>query len=326
MTGERVNELVQKGTLYKAIDVASDQSYIVGVTHSAFLREISKSQMVREYRAPDDTSALTSIAFSRSDQILFTANDRGALYNVKMPFLEHNGGSFSKIIFYHKAINKLCLTYDDKILISAGEDGTLVFWTITNAENRVAEVDEDLGNVEDILIPRTILVSKEKQINLLQIRINEQIAEFNYQKQQGETFHSEQMREIHENYCAALDDLKRQNDTLQAIHVDQLNELTATITKANEKHQRELEELEANFNEKIIVEYEKQKGLQKKMDDIVALYEKKLSRSSDCLQETIGEMKFCDKLKKLNLFLKQSQWSKISRSNWWSDKNMFRVC
>lgn len=269
--------------------MASDQSYIVGVTQSAYLREISKSQMVREFRAPDESSALTSIAFSRSDQIMFTANDRGALYNIKMPFLEHNGGSFTNNRFYHKAINKLSITYDDKILISAGEDGTLVFWTITNAENRVAEVDEDLGHVEDILIPRSILSAKEKQISLLQIRISEQIAEFNYQKQQGETFHSEQMREIHENYCAALEDLKKQNDTLKAIHVDQLNELTATITKENEKHQRELEELEANFNEKIIVEYEKQKGLQKKMDDIVAQYEKKLSRSSDCLQETIGK-------------------------------------
>lgn len=292
VTGERVNELVQKGTLYKAIDVASDQSYIVGVTHSAYLREISKSQMVREFRAPDEDSSLTSIAFARSDQILFTANDRGALYNVKVPFFEHNAGSFTNNRFYHKAINKLAITYDDKILISAGDDGTLVFWTITNAENRVAEVDEDLGRVEDILIPRSILYAKEKQISMLQIRINEQIAEFNYQKQQGETFHSEQMREIHENYCAALEDLKKQNDTLKAIHVDQLNELTATITKANEKHQRELEELEANFNEKIIVEYEKQKGLQKKMDDIVALYEKKLSRSNDCLQDTIGEFNY----------------------------------
>lgn len=290
MTGERVNELVQKGTLYKSIAVASDQSYIAGVTHSAYLREISKSQMVREFRSPDENSALTSIAFSRSDQIMFCANDRGSLFNIKVPLFEHGGGSFVNNRFYHKSINRLCMTHDDKILISVGDDGTLVFWTITNAENRVADVDPDLGNVEDILIPRSILSSKESQIALLQQRINEQIAEFNYQKQQGETFHSEQMRDIHENYCAALDDLKLQNETLQAIHVDQLNELTSTITKSNERHQRETEVLEANFNDKIIIEYENQKILQKKMDDIIALYEKKLSKSSDCLQETIGNV------------------------------------
>lgn len=289
MTGNRVNELVQKGTLYKSIAVASDQSFIAGVTHSAYLREISKSQVVREFRSPDESSGLTAIAFSRSDQIMFVANERGSLYNIKVPLFEHGGGSFSNNHFYHKSINRLAITHDDKILITAGDDGTLVFWNITNAENRTADVDPDLGKVEDILIPRSVLSSKENQIALLQQRINEQIAEFNYQKQQGESFHSEQMREIHENYCVALEDLKKQNETLQAIHVDQLNELTTTITKANEKHQREQEELEANFNDKIIIEYENQKLLQKKMDDIIAQYEKKLSKSSDCLQETIGE-------------------------------------
>lgn len=288
VTGQRVNELVQKGTLYRSIAVSSDQSYVVGVTHSAFLREISKSQMVKEFKAPED-SPLTTLAFSRSDQIMFTANERGCLYNIKMPFLESGGGSFMNNRFYHKAINRICITYDDKMLITAGADGTLVFWTITNVENRTADIDSDLGAIEDILIPRNELVAKEDQINLLQMRINEQIAEFMYQKQQGESFHSEQMREIHENYCSALDDLKKQNETLKAIHVDQLNELTMTIKDSNEKHQRQIEELEASFNDKIIVEYEKQKQMQKRIDEIIEEYEDKLRKSVSCTQDSIGK-------------------------------------
>ena len=288
--GERVNELVQKGTLYKSIAVSSDQSYIVGVTHSAFLREISKSQMVREFRAPDNESSLTSVAFSRSDQIMFTANERGCLYNIKMPFLEHGGGSFTNNRFYHKAINRLCMTYDDKMLISVGDDGTLVFWTITNVENRVCEeIDPQMGKCEDVLISRRELTSKVDQIALLEMRINEQIAEFQYQKQQGESSHSEDMRNIHDTYCKALEDLKRQNENLQAIHVDQLNELTTTIVKSRETHQRDVEKLEANFNEKIIIEYENQKLMQRNMDEMKEQYEEKLKRSSSCLQDTIGE-------------------------------------
>lgn len=289
--GERINELVQKGTLYKSIAVSSDQSYIVGVTGSAFLREISKSQMVREFRAPDVESSLTSLAFSRSDQIMFTANDRGCLYNIKMPFLESGGGSFTNNRFYHKAINRLCMTYDDKMLISVGEDGTLVFWSITNFENRISEVTEpELGKCEDLLISRRELIAKVDQIALLEMRISEQIAEFLYQKQQGDSFHSEQMRDVHEKYCSALEDLKKQNETLQALHVDQLNELTTTITKSNERHQREVEVLEANFNDKIIIEYENQKLLQQKMEIMKNEYEEKLKKSSSCLQDTIGEL------------------------------------
>lgn len=287
--GERVNELVQKGTLYKSIAVSSDQSYIVGVTHSAFMREISKSQMVREFRAPDLESSLTTLAFARSDQIMFTANERGCLYNIKMPFLESGGGSFTNNRFYHKAINRLCITYDDKMLISVGDDGTLVFWTITNVENRTADVTEEIGKCEDVLISRRELTAKVDQIALLEMRINEQIAEFQYQKNQGDSFHSEQMRDVHEKYCSALEDLKKQNENLQALHVDQLNELTTTITKSNERHQREVEELEANFNDKIIIEYDNQKILLRKTEEMRSEYEEKLKRSSSCLQDTIGE-------------------------------------
>jgi len=269
--------------------VASDQSYIVGVT----LREISKSEMVRDFRAPD-SSPLTSIAFSRSDQIMFTANERGCLYNIKMPFYDSSGGTFTNYRFYHKAINRLCITHDDKTLISVGDDGTLVFWTLLNVDNRCADVDPDLCGFEDILIPRRELISKVDQLALLEVRLEEQIAEFIYQKQQGESFHSEQMRDIHENYCSALEDLKKQNETLQAAHADQLNELTTTISKANERHQRDVEELEANFNDKIIIEYENQKELQKQNEEMREEYEEKLKKSSSCLQDTIGELYECE--------------------------------
>lgn len=289
--GQRVNELVQKGTLYKSIAVSSDQNYIVGVTSSAYLREISKSQMVREFRAPDVESSLTTLAFSRSDQIMFTANDRGCLYNVKMPFIDSGGGSFMNNRFYHKAINRLCITYDDKNLISVGDDGTLVFWTITNIDNRVSEIiDPEMGRCEDVLISRLELMGKVDQISLLELRINEQIAEFLYQQQQGDSFHSEQMRDVHEKYGNALEDLKTQNETLQTLHTDQLTELTTTITKSNETHQREVEQLEANFNDKIIIEYENQKLLLQKTEVMKEEYEEKLKRCGSCLQDTIGKL------------------------------------
>ncbi|KAG5674865.1 hypothetical protein PVAND_004810 [Polypedilum vanderplanki] len=285
-TGQRINELVQKGTLYRSLAVSSDQSYIVGVTHTAFLREISKSELIREFRAPDD-SPLTTLAFSRSDQMLFAANERGCLYNIKMPFLESGGGNFSNYRFYHKAINKLCITYDDSTLVSVGDDGTLVFWAITNAEIKMAEMDSDLGHIEDVLIARQELLEIEHQMNLLQMRINEQVSEFMYEKEQGESYFTDQMNDIHAKYSEEINELRQKFVQQDAYHIEQLNELTMTLTKSNEKHQREVEELEANFNEKIIVEYENQKALKKKVDEVIELYEEKLRKSSSCLQETI---------------------------------------
>lgn len=140
------------------------------------------------------------------------------------------------------------------------------------------------------MIPRRELIAKVDQISLLEMRIAEQVAEFQYQKQQGESSHSEQMHDIHENYCSALEELKVLNDSLKALHVDQLNELTTTITKSNEKHQRDIEKLEANFNDKIIIEFENQKLLKQRMSEMREDYEEKLQKSTGCLQETIGNL------------------------------------
>ena len=140
--------------------------------------------------------------------MLFAANEKGCLYNVKMPLYEADGGVCTNYRFFHTSINKLCVTYDDMMLISAAADGTLVFWTILNAENKSAHVDADLMICEDILISRNELISKNDQIYLLTLRVAEQVAEFLYQKKQGDNFHSEQIREIHEGYCKAIEDLK----------------------------------------------------------------------------------------------------------------------
>lgn len=51
---------------------------------------------------------------------------------------------------------------------------------------------------------------------------------------------------------------------------------------------RELANLEASFNEKIIVEYENTAFIKQKMADMREDYEEQLNKSQICLQDTIG--------------------------------------
>lgn len=67
-----------------------------------------------------------------------------------------------------------------------------------------------------------------------------------------------------------------------------MNELTTQIVKLQEKHQRETEKLEADFNEKIIVEYENTTQIKQRMNEMKEEYELKLKRSTNCLEDTIG--------------------------------------
>jgi cilia- and flagella-associated protein 57 len=65
-----------------------------------------------------------------------------------------------------------------------------------------------LGDCVDIMIPRTDLLEKNKAIKSLELRIQQQVAEFHYQIKQGEALHSEKMRDIHREYCDVIEELK----------------------------------------------------------------------------------------------------------------------
>ena len=52
------------------------------------------------------------------------------------------------------------LTYDDKILISISEDGSVCIWNLTNTEGKTAQMDKDFSYSKEILISRNELEVK----------------------------------------------------------------------------------------------------------------------------------------------------------------------
>ena len=125
------------------------------------------------------------------------------MYNV-----DGSNGNCSNIRFFNTKITKICITYNDCTLVTAADDGTLIVWKILNNEGKTAPQAPELGACTDILIARQELVDKNESVRTLETRIQQQIMEFQYKMKQGDAFHSEQMRDIHRDYCAAIEDLK----------------------------------------------------------------------------------------------------------------------
>lgn len=72
-------------------------------------------------------------------------------------------------------------------------------------------------------------------------------------------------------------------------HMEEFNLMTASIAQQKEDRQKEMMEFEAQFHEKIIMEYDKLSEMKQRMDQMREDYEVKLRRSAGCLQDTIGE-------------------------------------
>ncbi|XP_037045778.1 cilia- and flagella-associated protein 57 [Bradysia coprophila] len=285
-TGERTNEAIQKRCEYRSLAVTKDMVSTYAVSKSGHMREIANSNIVREIPFPNSVP-LTCVALARSDLVLFVASEQGHLYNIQIPFMEAGGGTCTNFRFFHNSINKMKITFNDKLLATGTADGTLVIWTIMNNEGRVEPFDVDLGKNVDIIISRTELMEKNSMIGSLERRIVEQLAEFQYQNKQNDAFASEKMRDIQSEYCAAIEALKTKNEEMEADHVAQFNVISENISQMKDEHAAKLMEIEAEFNGKILNEYDKTNTLKLRMEHMRDEYEMKLRKSAGCLQDTI---------------------------------------
>ncbi|XP_058450791.1 cilia- and flagella-associated protein 57 [Malaya genurostris] len=292
-TGDRIEEIVQKGIHYRSLALTGDANSVYAITNTGLIREMFKSDIYREFKIPELTP-LTDIAMSRSDAIMFVGTEKGHLY-----YVDSSNGNCNNFRFFNTTITKICITYNDSTLVTAASDGTLIIWTILNIEGKTAAHARELGLCTDILISRQDLVDKNDAITKLEMRIQQQIMEFQYKMQQGDAFHSEQMRDIHRDYCTAIEELKKKNEEMEYAHLEECNLMTASIAQAKEDHQKEMMEFEAQFHEKIIMEYDKLSNLKQHMDQMREDYEVKLRRSAGCLQDTIESLE-AEQKKKLN--------------------------
>lgn len=90
-SGNRINESVEKGIEFRSVALTNDTSIYV-CTNKGIFRELHNSDIIREIELNNGT-ALTELALSRSNLMLFIGTESGNLYNIQVPFLEAGGGT-----------------------------------------------------------------------------------------------------------------------------------------------------------------------------------------------------------------------------------------
>lgn len=145
----------------------------------------------------------------------------------------------------------------------------------------------ELASIEDVVITRHQLLEKKQLIEAMEGRMAEQLNEFQYQKEKGDTFHSAQIREIHVEYCKALEDLKNVNNELEEKHQEKVAEFQQMMNEIKADNKKELEELELKLNEKVGYEFSRGQEIQANMNEMQAMYEEKLETLTNDFQGTI---------------------------------------
>ncbi|XP_055839134.1 cilia- and flagella-associated protein 57-like [Episyrphus balteatus] len=286
-TGARLQEIIQPGIEYHALCVPNDPDCFYAATNTGIIREIKSSKIVHEVKMPSN-SPLQDIGLTRSDLVMFAATKGGHLYNVHMPLSDPAaGGTLTKFSFFDSAITKLRFSYDGTLLISSSASGTLVIWQLKNIEGKVAAIDQDLLKSQEVLIPRQELEDKIEHIKMLETRLKKQAAEFYKKQSQNEENEQQQMADTHKGYCEALTELNSKNQDIGVRHVEELTQITSQIDELNAEHKLTMENLSAQYSERMSMEYQKFAILRENMLQIRDSYETKLKKSEGCLRDTV---------------------------------------
>ncbi|XP_053620233.1 cilia- and flagella-associated protein 57 isoform X1 [Plodia interpunctella] len=285
-TGQRVGEVILKTNQFKACAVNSFGKTTYAVGSDGEIKEIGSNTIRRNLGLIG--CSLDTILLSRSDMMLFITGGEGGITSVQLPLLDR--AIYNEFHMHNKKVSCIALAYDDQTLISVAEDASICLWRLTNAEGRAIALDKDFSYSKEILISKKDLQEKLNSINLLSTRMSELETEHTYQLRQAEATQAEKLKEVHEGYCAAIEELKEKNEQMENEHTHEIGMIQQDIAKLRSGHERTLQALEADFNIRLISEYDRYQNLEDKTARMRKDYEERLEALAESKRQALREM------------------------------------
>ncbi|CAB3240040.1 unnamed protein product [Arctia plantaginis] len=304
-TGQRIGEIILKTNQFNACAVNSIGKTTYGVGTDGEIKEIGSNTIRRNL--PLINCGLDTIVLSRSDLMLFITGGDGGVTTVQLPLLDK--AVFNEFHMHNTNVTAIALSYDDQTLVSVAEDSSICLWRLTNADGRAIALDKDFAYSKEILISKKDLTEKINTINLLSTRMSELETEHTYQLRQAEATQAEKLKEVHEGYCAAIEELKEKNENMENEHTHEIGMIQQDIAKLRSGHERTLQTLEADFNIRLISEYDRYQSLEDKTARMRKDYEQRLEDLAESKRLALREMNkmFEAKLEEKDLTLQELQ-------------------
>ncbi|XP_075215374.1 testes of unusual size [Lycorma delicatula] len=290
---KRATDIFIKECQHRGLVATQDGNSAYTVGSDGMLKEVMEGQVAKEVDVGQNQ--LNCIALSRSEMLMFIGGDDGSIISIKFP-LVHPPIYLQFSVHNHRIVT-MKLTYDDQVLISCSEDGTMCFWKITSAEGKQIELDPHFKYSNEILISKDDLREKIKNIKNLSTRIKELDFEHSYQIRQMETLHKEEVEELHSGYCSAIEELKEKNQELETEHTIELNKINRKIGETKHEHEQAMEKLESDYNAKLIVEYTKFQDLEERFAAWRQENERKFQELAESKKVALEEMTLSYELK-----------------------------
>ncbi|KAG9354321.1 hypothetical protein JZ751_001025 [Albula glossodonta] len=285
LNGNVESKTVHKNCEFTGVSISPTTKTIFAVGTDYTLKEIQGSQILSEVAA--DTDIYTAVALSRAGHIVFCGTSTGKVTAMKCPLSKPN--TLIKFQGHAVSINKMVVTFDDQFLLSISDDGCLLIWKIVWNKYGLQR-ETDISYLEEILITKSDLETKNMDVALLRGRVMEYQMGNEYQLQLRDMKHKRELKEVKERLTLQINSFRNENQVLVA-RIEKLEvEHKEFISELIEKHSKAQEQLETSVKQKVIQESEMSHALQLRSQKIQEDHVKELTRMEESHKQAIEEL------------------------------------
>ncbi|KAI6655110.1 WD repeat-containing protein 65-like [Oopsacas minuta] len=305
--GCREGEAVHRQCIYTSLTLSPDAktSYVVGSDGNIKELVLMDGHEVR--RVPAEDTVLTQVALSRSGRMLFCGTSQGGVRAMKFPLSDP--GKYNETQAHNGAVTRIKITYDDQYLITTGEDACVFMFKIIDKEGKGLKLEREINYAEEILITKSDLEEKNQLTQELKAKVEELCLDNDYQMRIKEMGYQDKIKGLTDKFINDHNALRSQVEKVQKENEQFKQESEESEQQMGEGHARELQEIEASNNQKLMAEYEKYQELQARNQRLQDQQERKVAelhaqRQRDMEENTI---EFQSKLEERGRLLEQVQ-------------------
>eukprot|EP00879_Flechtneria_rotunda_P021142 GHRR01022273.1.p1 GENE.GHRR01022273.1~~GHRR01022273.1.p1 ORF type:complete len:520 (+),score=198.23 GHRR01022273.1:2394-3953(+) len=259
---KREKENVLKGCQYSAVIATPDMTALIAAGSDRKIKEMEDNsgagtQVTREL---ETQSLITALALPYGGKILFAATDAGGVRCYKYPLT----GEFYEVKCHEGPITRLHVSYDDCLLVSAGEDGSVLLLDIRDKELAKASTrqqQEKLPWAEEVLVSRAELEERRSHITELEQQVAELTMQTEYQLRLKDLHMQERVKEMTDKFNTELDSDRQKFELLLQEKNEQEMEYEEKLKQAELRHSSQLAALDGQYQIKLMAEVERYQQL-----------------------------------------------------------------
>nr|XP_040582177.1 cilia- and flagella-associated protein 57-like [Lepeophtheirus salmonis] len=297
--GYRVEENVLKECSYNDLTLSPCGEYVYAIGSDKTVKMMHKSELLKEVDL--HTFTLSSIILSRDGKMLFAGSVTGKILSIKFPLTLP--GNWNEYEVHGDTVSQIKLSLEDRVLISAGRDGSLCFWSVGVAPNGEPPelIDPDFEYTNEILITKTELEEKNALIHSLRQRVEETRTESEYQMRLKDNWYNKKMKEERNNFYKEIDDLRSMIGKYENEAALEKSKFKNSLAEEKQNNEKALIQQGENYKAKLIVEYQKFDALEETHKTLQSNFNKRMKSNKEKMNKALEEMKSsCDKQLKEN--------------------------